>query len=264
VKFLLCNDDGIFAPGLRALERAFSELGQCWVVAPSRERSATGHALTLHRPLRARQVGERRYSVDGNPADCVYMGLQRYCPEPDLVICGINRGANVAYDVYYSGTVGAAREAAIWGLPALSVSLFVDWSTPIDEHCWASAGQLARELAGDLLRNPLPPEILLNLNVPDLPLSRIKGLRSARLGRRYWSRSVDERRDTKGRPYFWIGGEHVGFGDIAGSDGPAVVEGWATVTPLRLDTTEEPLLESISKWPSVRTPRFGRADEEER
>ncbi len=256
MNLLLSNDDGIAAPGLAALEAGLAELGSCWVLAPHQEYSAGSHALGLHRPLRVHPAGERRYAVEGSPADCVYLGLQHFLPErPDAVICGINRGANVSLDVYYSGTVAAAREAAMWGLPALSVSLFTDSGGPTGRLHWDSAAHFAQRVTAELLERGLGFEGLLNLNVPNLPLDTIKGLRVARLGRRSWSRVVDARQDIKDRPYYWIGGHHLGFEPIPDSDGPSVEAGWATLTPLRLDCTDERAMDALSSWRAVRQER---------
>jgi 5'-nucleotidase len=250
---LLSNDDGVHAPGLRALAGGLEAMAECWVVAPADEQSAGSHALSLHRPMRAQPLSERRIAVQGTPADCVYLGLQHFLPRrPDAVVCGINRGANVSLDVYYSGTVAAAREAVMWGIPALSVSLFTDGGGggSTVEH-WDSAVHYACRVA-ELHRRGLQPEQLLNLNVPNLPLDAIRGLRVARLGRRNWSRIVDARHDIKGRPYYWIGGHHQGFDDITDSDGPSVQQGWATITPLKLDCTDLGALEALARWDAVR------------
>jgi 5'-nucleotidase len=255
MKLLLSNDDGIHAPGLAALERGLAELAECWTLAPAEEYSAGSHALSLHRPLRVSPVGPRRYAVGGSPADCTYLGLQHFLPErPAAVVCGVNRGANVSLDVYYSGTVAAAREAAMWGVPALSVSLYTDGDQGGDPH-WDSAAHFARLVVRELLERGLPGEGLLNLNVPNLPLDAIQGLRAARLGRRRWSRVVDARRDIKGRPYYWLGGHHLGFDELPESDGPLVRQGWATLTPLRLDCTDEPMLRELASWDVVRKER---------
>ncbi|MFH1466447.1 MAG: 5'/3'-nucleotidase SurE [Pseudomonadota bacterium] len=249
---LLTNDDGIAAPGLEALARALAPVAECWVIAPAQEQSAGSHSLSLHRPLRVRPAGERRHSVDGSPADCVYMGLGGLCPRtPDAVVCGINHGGNLALDVYYSGTVAAAREAAMWGVPALSVSLLVDLPGAAVERHWAGAGAWARRVVETMLQRGLPPETLLNLNVPNLPPGEIRGLRSAALGRRTWSRVVDERRDLKGRPYCWIGGSHLGFEGGPETDGALAAQGWATLTPLQLDCTAGRALEGLARWPLV-------------
>lgn len=253
---LLSNDDGISAPGLAALQAGLEADAECWVLAPAQEYSAGSHALSLHRPLRVQPVGERRFAVSGSPADCIYLGLQQFLPvRPDAVVCGINRGANVSLDVYYSGTVAAAREAAMWGVPALSVSLFTDGGGPTEQLHWASAVHFARRVTAELLERGLGFEGLLNLNVPNLPLDAIRGLRVARLGRRNWSRVVEARRDIKDRPYYWLGGHHLGFEPIPDSDGPQVQQGWATLTPLRLDCTDEDAIGELASWRAVRQER---------
>ncbi len=256
MNLLLSNDDGISAPGLAALEHGLGPQGTCWVIAPAGEYSAGSHALSLHRPLRVTPAGERRFAVDGSPADCIYLGLAHFVPErPAAVVCGINRGANVSLDVYYSGTVAAAREAAMWGVPAVSVSLFTDGGGAQGELHWATAAHFASRVVGEVLARGIGFEGSLNLNVPNLPLAEVRGLRVARLGRRHWSRVVDARRDIKGRPYFWIGGHHQGFDDIPDSDGPNIQQGWATLTPLRLDCTDEPMLSELAAWDTVCTER---------
>lgn len=251
MNFLLSNDDGYDAPGLHVLVEALAPLGTCWVVAPETERSATGHALTLHRPLRVRRVRDRWWAVDGKPADCVYMGLHHLCPTtPDLVVCGINCGGNISLDVYYSGTVAAAREAAMAGVRAVASSLYVlDWDATCEAHHWDVARAVTRRLVEDLLAHPLPPDVIVNLNIPDRPAEELLGVRPARLGRRHWHVNVEERRDLKDRPYYWIGGNHRAFADLPGTDGPLVHAGWATVTPLALDATAEAWMDAVASLP---------------
>jgi 5'-nucleotidase len=252
MRLLLTNDDGIEASGLRALEASLEATAECWVIAPAREQSAGGHALSLRRPVHVDRLGERRFAVHGSPADCVYLGLQLLCQAPfDAVVSGINRGANLALDVYYSGTVAAAREAAMWGIPALAVSLFVDNGRPSPSPCWASAAGLAGAVLRDLLARGLPPEVLLSLNVPDLPPERIRGIRLARLGRRRWSRFAEERRDGEGRPHCWLGGTHLGFDGPPDSDGHLIEEGWAALCPLQLDCTADSALAGLAAWDAL-------------
>jgi 5'-nucleotidase len=252
---LLTNDDGISAPGLEALVRALDPVAECWVVAPAQEQSAGSHSLSLHRPLRVRPAGARRFSVDGSPADCVYVGLGSLCPRrPDAVISGINHGANLSLDVYYSGTVAAAREATMWGVPALAVSLLVDVPGAAVERHWTGAAGMARQVVETMRVCGLPAETLLNLSVPNLPPQEIRGLHLARLGRRIWSRVVDERRDLKGRPYCWIGGSHLGFSGGPGTDGALAPAGWATLTPLQLDCTAERAFADLARWPILHGP----------
>jgi 5'-nucleotidase len=271
MSFLLSNDDGVHAPGLRALEEAFLTVGPCWVVAPAEEQSAQSHGISLRKPIRVRQESERRWSVAGTPADAIYIGVHHVMPvRPTLVLSGVNEGANVSYDTYYSGTVAAVREAAMFGLAGLSISLFTDWrrmahttatsnavgepnpaggpprvSTP--RH-WETAVHWALEVARGLRENPLPEGVFLNLNVPDLPVGDVLGLKVVRLGRRTWQPRVIERLDPWGQSYCWIGGEHEGFGRIPESDGPTLMDGWATLTPLKLDTTAEDLVGTVRRW----------------
>ncbi len=246
---ILCaNDDGIFSRGLGAVADALSRIARVVVVAPETEQSAMSHSLTLHRPLRLRRVAEDRYALDGTPADCVYLALHlgergdgpegtipRVLPrKPDLVVSGINRGINLGQDVFYSGTVAAAREGALRGVPSIAVSV----DTSVDElgvysYEPAHVAELTVTLAQRLLAQPLPTKaMLLNVNAPVGP---IKGVRRTRLGTRLWTEKVDARIDPRGRPYFWIGGKGVAHDQIAGSDTEAFDAGFASVTALQLD-----------------------------
>ncbi len=241
MNILLTNDDGYDAPGLRALEEALSGLGTIWTIAPLTEQSAKSHALSMREPIRALPRGERAWAVSGTPADCVYLGVNELLPaRPDLVVSGINSGSNLATDVYYSGTVAGAREAACFGLRALSASL---WIQPGQEPHWAVAGRFTRRVAEHLLAHPPTPGVLLNLNVPDVAEPR--GLKVTRLGRRHYQPMVDVREDPRGRTYYWIGGGHDRFEGAADSDGHVCEAGWATVTPLQLDHTAVDLLDAL-------------------
>ena len=241
VRVLLSNDDGVQAAGLRALSAAFAEEDEVYVVAPDREQSASSHAISLHRPLRLFEVAPRWYAVDGTPTDAVYMGLCLVLKDtpPDLVVSGINHGPNLANDVHYSGTVAAAIEGALLGVPALSVSLA---SPP--PHDFAPAARFAAALAQAMLAQPDGggPRVpfLLNVNVPPGP---VRGYRLTRLGRRTYGNEVVEKTDPRGRKYYWIGGEGGARNeDIPGSDCNAVLEGVAAVTPLMLDPTDHAVL----------------------
>lgn len=241
MNILLTNDDGYDAPGLRALEEALAGLGTIWTVAPLNEQSAKSHALSMRDPIRALPRGDHAWAITGTPADCVYLGVNELLPSaPDLVVSGINSGSNLATDVYYSGTVAGAREAACFGLRALATSL---WMKPGQEPHWAVAGKYTRMVAEHLLARPPHPGVLLNLNVPDVaaPL----GLRVTRLGRRHYLPMVDVRHDPRGRTYYWIGGDHARFEGAADSDGHVCEAGWATVTPLQLDHTAVDLLDGL-------------------
>ncbi|MEM8961768.1 MAG: 5'/3'-nucleotidase SurE [Acidobacteriota bacterium] len=237
MRILVTNDDGIFSEGITALAEAVSELGEVVVVAPDREQSASGHSLTLHRPLRIRQVREHWYAVDGTPTDCVNLAIQGLLKEqpPDLVLSGINFGVNLGNDVTYSGTVSATFEASNNGLPAIAFSQEIapDFSFPASA---ARARELLRALldsqAGD--KGRLPSDLLLNVNFPAVSPN---GVRFARLGQRHYLQSVVEKVDPRGRSYYWIGGT-PNWEEEEGTDQRAVADGWISITPLHLDLTD--------------------------
>ncbi len=245
MNLLVSNDDGIDAPGIAALAEALSDLGTVWVVAPSSERSAQSHALTMHKPLRVHQRKERWFSVSGTPADCAYMAVHHLLPEPPaLMISGINRGSNLGNDIFYSGTFAAALEASFQGVAAVAVSLHA----PHPRAHWETAQHVVRQLVPKILAEPWPRRVLFNVNVPNIPLHELKGIRAARLGERRYDSMVDRRTDPRGREYFWIGGEHAEFLGDEHTDGPAVLAGWAAVTPVFPDLTVESLLPRIDRW----------------
>jgi 5'-nucleotidase len=237
---LLCNDDGVDAPGLAALHGALADLGEVLVVAPAREQSAMSHAISLDRPLRKRMVREGWYAIDGTPVDCVYLALIGIVRrKPALVVSGINHGYNLGADVFYSGTVAAAVEGAIRGVPSIAVSRGgrgADFSV--------SAG-FAHAIARAVLREGLPAQTLLNVNVPPAAL---RGYRWTRLGKRVYRDQVEERTDLRGRHYYWIGGPEADHRDVPGSDCHAVAEELAAVTPLNLDLTHGHMLERLPGW----------------
>lgn len=242
---LLSNDDGIEAEGLRALEGAAADLGDVWTVAPATEQSARSHALTMHEPLRIARVGEQRYSVTGTPADSVYLGVHHLLPRrPQLLLSGINRGSNLSNDVVYSGTVAAAREAATVDIPAVAVSL---WVRSDDPH-WETAQAVAKRVARKVIEQGLPSRTLLNVNVPDVPLAELRGIRIAPLGRRYYHFAVAEKTDPRGRKYYWIGGDHDRFEDLPDTDGPLCEGGYAVVTPLQMDLTAHEMMATVRTW----------------
>ncbi len=228
---LVTNDDGIQSAGLAALVEVLQPLGEVTVVAPERETSAIGHALTLHEPLRLEPTGERRFSVNGTPTDCITLGVFMVLRAlPDLVVSGINRGLNLGDDVTYSGTVAGALEAVLLGAPGLAVS--VDKG----ESGWTfgEAARVAAMLAEEVLAKGLPRRVLLNVNVPR---GTPKGLRATVQGQRNHSTSVFERRDPKGRPYYWIGMSEDDWLSHPRSDRLAIDEGYVSVTPLQPDMT---------------------------
>ncbi|HEY2517722.1 MAG TPA: 5'/3'-nucleotidase SurE [Polyangiaceae bacterium] len=230
---LLSNDDGIASPGLHTLRDALRERFDVVVLAPETEQSAASHALSLHRPLRLRQLEAGSWALDGTPADCVYVALHAGTRvlgrRPDVVVSGINRGLNLGQDVFYSGTVAAAREGALRGIPALAVSAHLHADLP-------AIGKLATRLAGELLaRKGEGDGVLLNLNVP----KRWNGdVRHTKIGSRIYEESVDFRTDPRGREYLWLGGPGVRHERNPGSDTDAYDDGVASITPLVLDLTQ--------------------------
>jgi 5'-nucleotidase len=263
MRILLSNDDGVHAHGLRALYRELRRLGDVTVVAPLEERSTAGHALTLHKPLRMIRVDTDFYGVSGSPADCVYLGLRKVLKgEPDLVVSGINRGANLGQDVYYSGTVSAAREACILGIPALAVSLDVDFhrAPPEERLHYSTAAKVASRLIRDMMKEGSmlspPRHTLLNLNVPDVPVAKVKGIQLARQGFRFYSGGILQRKDHRGRDYYWVGGSYRGYRREPGSDCDWVEQGYAALTPLKLDSTDHGFLGTLQEsWTHSRRGR---------
>ena len=248
---LLCNDDGIDADGIQALARALRPLGTLAVVAPFEEQSAVGHGITVRQPMRAHAwtfrddlAGVWGRAVTGTPADCVKIAVQRLLPRPpDLVVSGINHGPNTAVNVLYSGTVSAASEACILGLPAVAVS-HGDWAP----QSFEAAGRVAREIAERVLQDGLPPGILLNVNVPGGDYAGLKGMRTTRQARSRWEEAFEERRDPMNRPYYWLGGRFLDLDDGTDTDTAAVEAGYVSVTPLHVDLTAYAALDHVRAW----------------
>ncbi len=242
-EILLTNDDGIHSPGIVALAEAVSAVGRVTVVAPDRERSASSAALTLHLPLRYEEVGTGRFSVEGTPTDCVIIGLHQILPAlPDLVISGINRGANLGHDVAYSGTVSAAMEGANQGIPSFAISL-----ASREEFRFEEAARFAAVLAEKVLKEPLPSGVILNVNVPG---QQIRGVRITRQGHRNVRNIFVENMDPRGRRYFWLDQEmeaetHQGSED---SDYMAVYAGYISITPLKMDRTDYGFAKRMEAW----------------
>jgi 5'/3'-nucleotidase len=239
---LVSNDDGIHAPGLAALATALEALGKVYVVAPDRERSAVGHALTLHRPLRVEPLAARRFAVNGTPTDCVNLAILGILPvRPDVVVSGINSGSNLGDDVTYSGTVSAAMEGSLLGVPALAVSL-VEASEGAD---YGPAARAAVELTRLLLEDHGSGVTLVNVNVPR---GEPRGRRMTRLGRRVYSEKVTEQRDPRGKLYYWIGAGPPSWEAGEDTDFAAVHAGYVSVTPLHLDLTSYDGLQALKAW----------------
>ena len=239
----MSNDDGVLSAGLDALALALAPLGEVWVVAPEVEQSAASHAISLHRPLRIRKVRERWYSVDGTPTDCVYLAIHHLMKDerPQIAVTGINHGPNLADDVIYSGTVAAAMEACLLGVPAIAMSL-----VSRSRHDFAPAARFARALVSAALAEALPPRVLLNVNVPE---GQPEGYAVTRFGRHSYGNAVVENVDPRGRRYYWIGGNEYQHEDVPGSDCNAVFdEHLVSVTPMLLDFTDEALRKRLTGW----------------
>jgi 5'-nucleotidase len=254
-EILISNDDGIKSPGIQLLATALSRFANVTVVAPEKEQSTMGHALTLHKPVRLYHYGKKgkmdQWAVSGTPADCVFMGIRRLMKRrPDLIVSGINRGANLGNDIFYSGTVAAAREGALLNIPAIAASLMISHN-PLDvggKTYFEDAAQYMAHLAKQVLKNGMPTGCMLNVNYPNLPKRKVKGAVVARQGFRYYSNKAAQRIDPRGKPYYWLGGQYVGFKAIEGSDCVLVDEGYISVTPCRLDVTQYESLDALASW----------------
>ncbi len=248
---LVCNDDGIDAPGIEILAAAMTALGDVYVAAPATEQSAVGHAITVRDPVRARPyefdewAGHvEAYAVTGTPADCVKLAVNQFLPHvPDLVVSGINRGPNTAVNVIYSGTVSAATEAAILGIDAAAFSLCA-WE---DGH-YDTAARFARRIAARVLREGLPEGVLLNVNVPDLPVAEVQGVAVTRQARSRWKESFEARTDPFDRPYYWLTGTFVNLDEGDDTDVGAIEAGRVSITPIHYDLTAYAHLDSLRTW----------------
>lgn len=242
---LVCNDDGIRSEGILALAEALRELGTVYVVAPDRERSAAGHSLTLAHPLRVEKVGTRMYAVDGTPTDCVNLAVNGILRDRKiaLVASGINKGANVGDDITYSGTVSAAMEGTLLGVPSIAVSL-----ASRNRFRFEAAARFTLQAARKVLRYGIPKDILLNVNLPNVPAEEIRGVRVTCQGKRVYGDAVVQKRDPRGRKYYWIGGDSLRQEEIPGSDLEAVEQNYISVTPIHLDMTHYASMRALRRW----------------
>jgi len=248
MKILLTNDDGIYAQGLWALYRELSGRHEVTVIAPDRERSAIGYGITLNAPLRLDKInvnGEfSGYAVSGTPVDCIKLGvLEILKTRPDLVIAGINPGANVGININYSGTVSAAREAALYGIPAIAVSVQGRADDNYDE-----TARFVAFLAGNVIERGLPFGTILNVNIPEVPFKQIAGIRISRQGVDLFPEQIEKRIDPRQRVYYWQSGEPDMKFEHPDDDGAALKENYITVTPLKCDMTDYPMLEELKRW----------------
>lgn len=244
MRILLSNDDGYQARGLRTLAEHLKPIADVVVVAPDRNRSGASNSLTLETPLRVERVEPNLYYVNGTPTDCVHIAITGLLDqEPDVLISGINNGANLGDDVLYSGTVAAAMEGRFLGIPSIAVSLVLNGF----EH-YETAAQLVRKLVERNVTDPLPTDSILNINVPDVPFADLKGVRATRLGFRHKSEPVVKELDPKGKPIYWIGPAGAGQDVGPGTDFHAIAESCVSVTPLKVDLTAHAALGSLENW----------------
>lgn len=244
MRILLSNDDGYQAKGLRVLAQTLADVADVTVVAPDRNRSGASNSLTLETPLRVERVDDNVYYVNGTPTDCVHIAITGLLErEPDMLISGINQGANLGDDVLYSGTVAAAMEGRFLGIPAIAVSLVLG-----DGEHYVTAAQLVRRLVQRTLAEPLPADSILNLNVPDLPADEVRGVRTTRLGFRHKSEPVVRALDPKNRPIYWIGPAGAGQDAGPGTDFHAVASGYVSVSPIKVDLTAHTALPALESW----------------
>lgn len=244
MRILLSNDDGYQAPGLKALNDAIAAIAETVVVAPDRDRSGASNSLTLERPIRAREGENGFIRVEGTPTDCVHLAITGLLEtEPDMVVSGINAGANMGDDVIYSGTVAAATEGRFLGFPAIAVSIASH--TP---HFFDTAARIATELVQRLLDRPLAVDSILNVNVPDLPYDELQGILATRLGHRHKAEPVVKAEDPRGRPIYWVGPAGAEQDAGPGTDFHAVRNGFVSITPIQVDLTRHQALPELASW----------------
>lgn len=249
MNILITNDDGIYSEGILALKKALQKVGNVYVVAPDRPRSASGHSITLHKPLRLEKVrlhdGDFGYASNGTPSDCISLGIFDVVGGPvDLVVSGINRGPNLGWDLTYSGTVSAAMEGVVMGVQSFAISVAAYEDTPALDY----AAKFAAFLAKILFKHKLPPSTLLNVNVPGVEPDEIAGVEVTRQGKRYYAGQIDKRVDPMGRAYYWLGGDAPLDELEEGTDVKAIADDKVSVTPVHLDLTSYSSLELINQW----------------
>jgi len=248
VRILLSNDDGYFAPGLAALEQALSPLGTVTVVAPERDRSGASNSLTLDRPLSVRRASNGYYYVNGTPTDCVHLAVTGLLPElPDVVVSGINHGANMGDDTIYSGTVAAATEGFLLGIPSIAVSLVASGK----DH-FSTAGRVAADLVTRFMEQRVEGSVLLNVNVPDVPYAALDGMRVTRLGKRHKAEPVLKASTPRGETVYWVGAAGSAQDAGEGTDFHAAASNVVSVTPLQMDLTRFAQMEAVQQWLGMR------------
>jgi len=244
MRILLSNDDGYFAPGLAALAEALSAIGEIVVVAPEQNRSGASNSLTLDRPLLLKKAASGFHFVNGTPTDCVHLAVTGMLDTlPDIIVSGINHGANMGDDTIYSGTVAAATEGFLLGIPSIAISL-----TSFEGNNFETAGQVARELVERFIRDPIKEPVLLNVNVPDIPYANIKGMEVTRLGRRHKAEPVVKMTSPRKETVYWVGAAGAAADAGPGTDFNAIERGCVSITPLQIDLTHTAQLPAILRW----------------
>lgn len=244
MRILLSNDDGYFAPGLAALAEALAGLGEIVVVAPEQNRSGASNSLTLDRPLFLKQAPNGFHFVNGTPTDCVHLAVTGMLDRlPDIIVSGINNGANMGDDTIYSGTVAAATEGYLLGIPSIAISL-----TSFEGKNFDSAGRVARELVERFIRDPINEPVLLNVNVPDMPHAELKGMEVTRLGRRHKAEPVVKMVSPRNETVYWVGAAGAAADSGVGTDFNAVDRGFVSITPLQIDLTHTAQLNAVRHW----------------
>ncbi len=241
---LVSNDDGIHSEGIKTLARALKRVGEVFIVAPDRERSAASHSLTLHKPLRVEKIGPNAYAINGTPTDCINLAVNGILKKrPDLVVSGINKGGNLGDDVTYSGTVSAAMEGTLLSIPSFAISLV---SISRENFDFKNAARFAARLARFILKNRLPKDTLLNINVPDV--DEIKGYRITKQGKRLYGDAIVEKVDPRGKKYYWIGGDILKWEGGEDTDFKAITSNFISITPVHLDMTNYASFKELHKW----------------
>lgn len=244
MRILLSNDDGYFAPGLAALAEALAGLGDVVVVAPEQNRSGASNSLTLDRPLFLKQAANGFYFVNGTPTDCVHLAVTGMLDTlPDIIVSGINNGANMGDDTIYSGTVAAATEGFLLGIPSIAISM-----TSFEGKNYNSAGLVARDLVGRFIRNPIREPVLLNVNVPDIPHAELKGIEVTRLGRRHKAEAVVRMMSPRNETVYWVGAAGAAADAGPGTDFNAIERGCVSITPLQIDLTHTAQMPAVRQW----------------
>lgn len=240
---LISNDDGVYSEGILSLFKAMKTLGRAVIIAPDREKSAVSHSLTLHRPLRVEKIKNDIFALNGTPTDCITIGVSKVLKKkPDIVVSGINKGGNLGDDITYSGTVSAAIEGTMLGIPSIAVSTVGD-----KNYRFAAAAGHAKKIARIVLKEGVPDDTLLNINVPNLPAGKIKGILFTRQGKRVYDDSIQETYDPRGAKHYWIGGGTPNWREGSDTDFQAVKKGYVSVTPIHLDLTNYDALNYLKK-----------------